>query len=253
MRRRARVRWGCVGASVSLCLALACTPFESAPSDEANDSGTSSGNGATQPAATCDDFADALLCDPLDDDVLTRGWLASLSGKSAIRPVAAPDRPSPVLEAYVEDAQGPRSYALLGRDVTGWSTLYARVMVRLDEVPTDDITYPLVLLTQLELDLKEGRLALNQYEGAATPDASVVYKRTSGPVPVAKWFCLEWHVSPNKSTVWMDGNEVIAEDAEFVEPRRFAIGLSSNEPPPAPATIRYDDLLVTRTRVGCPK
>ena len=193
----------------------------------------------------CEGRTDLLLCEGFDSgDFAARGWTLDDPGAASIAVVTDRARSGGALRADVPASVTDQG-AFWTRAVTGWRDIHLRVFAFIEAALPDPLTYPILLFSELELDIHLGVLTLNQY------GQPPVFEKAPTPFPKGKWACIEWKVSATESVVSLDGTEVIRAAAAFIDPKKITVGLEYNETTTAPAAIWFDDLAVGTAPIGC--
>lgn len=197
------------------------------------------------PVTSCAGRTDIALCEAFEsNDFGARGWTADVPAGAEL--TIAPGAGLVVNAGRFRTPLGVANNGpFLNRPLAGFGNGFVRVFVRTEARPPDPGTYPLIVRAPVEVDIRADRLVLNQYTGAP------IYVTSARPVPLGRWFCLEWELKATASTVWVD-DAVEIEVAKTLEmPNAFAIGVEYNDVTTGQFAVLYDELAIASTRIGC--
>ncbi|HEY1533424.1 MAG TPA: hypothetical protein VGF76_05385, partial [Polyangiaceae bacterium] len=77
-------------------------------------------------------------------------------------------------------------------------------------------------------------------------------KGSAAKIPMSTWFCYEWHETPSKLSIYLDGKELTDVDENWVEPTFVAFVLGFERFGGGTAgDIWIDDVAVNSAQIGC--
>lgn len=205
----------------------------------------------------------AYLCEDFESGAPGPDW--SLEVVDATEMVVHDDaRGSEVWSVHVEPLGGAR--ALLRTEApfpVAGSSLFGRAWVRLTgPAPTVHAGLFATAGGDVEVRLGLGPALLPNYAGPGVEYGS--WAPDPPLMPVDRWTCIEWSLEDtagdhDRLLYWIDGAEAVAHEIDgsggdawtFPTFERFELGMLLYHEPAEGYDVRYDDVVLSPTRVGC--
>jgi hypothetical protein len=187
-----------------------------------------------------------LMCEDFEAPSPLSTWGVEANNGALLAVVPEATRGNNVLRASLMPHDASAN-ARIRRDVSFAPPFYVRFYAYLDDAMAGPEFHLPLVFTNNELAIEDGRFVINQH---MTP---IIYEEMPPPrLPLRKWLCVEWALLENDTRVLVDGAKVVeAAGVALLPTDEIYFGLILNQPVASSRTLLLDDLLVSKTPIGC--